>query len=100
MPLVKRMNAFALSRSELLFVTAIGSSISIVCRGMTYCTSLPVRRALIASLSYVTRTSPLPARKVFVALAPEVSCETTCPNSRLTYCVAWASVLPSARWAP
>ena len=47
-------------------------SISIVWRGITY-GILP----LIASLSNVRRTSPLPERNVFVAFDPDESCETT-----------------------
>src|SRR5207245_6513230 len=62
--------------------------------------SWPFSRELIASLSYVIRTSPLPARNVFVALRPEVSCETTCLNSCCTYAVACLSVLPRRRCAP
>ena len=94
------MNLFARSLFELFWSTAIGSWISIVWRGITYWMSLPSSRALIASLSYVIRTSPLPERNVFVAFAPEVSCETTCWKSFCTYAVAWASVLPSRRCAP
>ncbi len=55
---------------------------------------------LIASLSNVTRTSPLPDRNVFVAFEPDVSCDTTCLNSSCTYAVACASVLPRRRSAP
>src|SRR6476619_4307280 len=62
--------------------------------------SWPLSRELMASLSYVIRTSPLPARNVFVALRPEVSCETTCLNSSCTYAVACLSVLPRRRCAP
>ena len=94
------MNWFALSWFELDFVTAIGSSISIDWRGITYWMSWPFSRELIASLSYVISTSPLPARNVFVALRPEVSCATTCWNSFCTYAVACLSVLPSRRSAP
>ena len=45
------MNWFAWSLLPLPFSTAIGSSISIVCRGITYWMSWPLSRALIASLS-------------------------------------------------
>src|SRR3954453_17066155 len=69
----KRMNWFALSLFGLAFATAIGSSISIDWRGITYWMSWPLRRELIASLSYVIRTSPLPERNVFVAFRPDVS---------------------------
>ena len=81
---VKRMNLFARSRFGLFLRTAIGSWISIVWRGITYGMSVPTRRELRASLSYVSRTSPLPARNVFVALRPDVSCETTCWKSFVT----------------
>ena len=50
-PFTKRMNWLTLSLFELVFVTAIGSSISIDCRGITYWMSWPLRRELIASLS-------------------------------------------------
>ena len=45
------MNLFATSLFELLLSTAIGSSISIVWRGITYWMFLPFSRASIASLS-------------------------------------------------
>src|SRR5579884_4149814 len=99
-PFTKRMNLFATSLFGELLRTAIGSSISIVCRGITYWMFWPFARAASASLSYVMRTSPLPERNVFVALRPEVSCETTCLKSCCTYAVACLSDLPRRRWAP
>src|SRR5262249_54458130 len=94
------MNLFARSLLGLALRTAIGSSISIVWRGMTYWMFLPWRRALIASLSYVISTSPLPERNVLVAFEPDVSCETTLRNSFWTYTIPWASVFPRWRCAP
>src|SRR4029077_6033857 len=52
-----------------------------------------------ASLSYVSSTSPLPARNVLVALRPELSCETTWEKSFCTNVRACSSVLPSRRAA-
>jgi hypothetical protein len=49
--LVKRMNLFASSLFELDFKTAIGNSISIVWRGITYWMSVPAAREVSASLS-------------------------------------------------
>jgi hypothetical protein len=50
-PLTNRMKRFATSLFELVFSTAIGSSISIDWRGITYWMSSPLRREVIASLS-------------------------------------------------
>src|SRR5262249_14595527 len=93
-PFVNWMNLFATSLFALFLSTAIGSWISIVWRGITYWMSWPASFDVIASLSYVSRTSPRPERNVFVALRPDVSCETTCSNSFLTYACACASDLP------
>ena len=77
------MNEVAASLFGLFFITATSSSISIVWRGITYWMSLPASRALIASLSKVSRTSPLPERNVFVAFAARRVLRDDVPEQRL-----------------
>src|ERR1043165_8113636 len=48
-PFVNRRNFCASSLLPLLLITAIGSSISIVCRGITYWMSVPAAREVSAS---------------------------------------------------
>ena len=81
-------------------IGTIGSWMSIVGFGTTICMSLPASFAAYASLSYVRRTSPWPARNAAIERDADDGCETTCWNTDLTYFVAWASVLPFVRCAP
>ena len=94
------MNRFALSLLELFLRTAIGFSIRIVERGITYCSFWPASCAPIASFSYVSRTSPLPDRKVFSESRALLSWTATCRKSWSSFACACALVFPSLSHAP
>ena len=74
----------ALAAAGALFVATIGSWISIVGFGTTSLPCLPAAKAAYASLSYVMRTSPWPAKNAFAAFEPDEGCATTFLNSFVT----------------
>ena len=55
---------------------------------------LPAAKAAYASLSYVMRTSPLPAKNVFAAFDADEACETTFLNSFVTNVIAFVLLMP------
>ena len=80
--------------------TAIGFSIRIVERGITYCTFWPASWAPIASFSYVSRTSPLPERNVFsesrALLSWTATCWKSCSSFALRLRLRLAELAPGA----
>src|SRR5262249_2694753 len=69
-------------------------------RGITYCTGCFASCAAIASLSYVSSTSPLPERNVLSALRALESWTSTFLNSVSRFACACFGVLPCLIQAP
>ena len=81
-------------------VTAIGFWIRIVSSGMTYSTGSPACWAVIASFSYASSTSPLPAVKTCSDSRAPLGCTGTFSKSWRRYSSASCLVFPCSSWAP